>query len=255
MKDSEISQGKQRFIEKLSPWIAVIGSVITISLTLYNNDTKRKIDDAEVILKKVQADIAEKSNIREDLKERVARYTWIRSLFPDMINEKDEKKRKFTISLARQILNEKEAEDLFTSLEASSNKELQDVGKSGLKDILDAQMIELTRTISQINADTATIRRQTVQMLINNYKTSQKAIGIVIDLYDESKIGKLSPSGIINGLVFLTATDATAWRSDHLTAADDLIRRLKKRSIGPQTKSIVEGLEKHLVEVRSAQGG
>jgi predicted lactoylglutathione lyase len=251
MKDSETSQSKKTIIEKLTAWIAGVGSLVTIILTLYNAGIKSEIDKSEIRMKDVQTDIAKKSNNREDLKEKVARYTWIRNLFPDLINEKDEKKRKFTISLVRQILDEKEAEDLFTSLGASSNKELQDVGKSALKDIQNAQTAELIRKVGQINADTVEVRKRTVQMLIDNYKDSPNVIGMVIDLYDKSRIDQLSPSGIINGLVFLTATKTTVWRNDQLTAADDLIARLKKRDIGQQTKNTIGALEKHLAEVRS----
>jgi hypothetical protein len=92
-----------------------------------------------------------------------------------------------------------------------------------------------------------------VAMLIENYKASSDAISIVTSLYDESKIDKLSPSGIINGLVFLAATDGVAWSKDQIKSADELIGRLKKRTIGPQTKNAVEYLEKHLAQVRLAQ--
>lgn len=245
---------KKPAIEIFSPWIALVGSIVTIVLTIltivltiYNNNTKTKIDEAEARLKNTQAEVAAKETVREDKKEKVARYTWIRSLLPDLIDEKDEKKRNFTISLVKQLLEKNEAEDLFTSLQASSTKELQAVGKTGLNVIQNEQALELAQRISQINADTMEVRKKA--LLLSNYKSSE-AIDIVARLYEEQRIDKLSPSGIINGLVFLAATDPRVWSTEQLLTVEKIPQRLATKNVGPEARSAIDALIAHLGQVR-----
>lgn len=254
-KPEATNTAEKSLVERLTLWIGVTGSVITMMLTLYNYRTKTQIDDAEARLKVVQADVATKAEQREAFKEKVSRYTWIRSLFPDLVDEKDEKKRNFTVSLVRLSLEPKEAEDLFAALQASASKELQIVGRTGLNAIENEQVTELADRINQINADTAEIRKRTVADLLRGYKSSSQAITLVLKLYDEGKIEKLSASGLINGIVFLNGTDASAWNRQQIQLADEVIARIKAKEIGPQTQGVLRDFESHLAEIRASQTG
>ena len=234
---------KKSWVDHLITWVGIIGSIVTIILTLYNAQTKKQIDEAEARLKTVQAEVAAKAEQREAFKEKVSRYTWIRSLFPDLIDEKDERKRNFTISLVRLSLDPQEAEALFAALQASANKELQIVGQSGLAAIQNDQVTELANKINQINADNADVRKRTVASLLREYKSSSQAITLVLKLYDEKKIDKLSASGIINGIVFLNGTEASAWNQQQVEMAENVIGRIKTRNPGPQTQAFLREFE------------
>lgn len=254
-KEKEPQATEKSLVERLTLWVGIIGSVITMTLTIYNYRTKTQIEEAEARLKVVQADVATKAEQREAFKEKVSRYTWIRSLFPDLVDETDEKKRNFTVSLVRLSLDPNEAEGLFAALQASASKELQIVGRTGLNAIENEQVTELAERINQINAATAEIRKKTVADLLRGYKSSSQAITLVLKLYDEGKIEKLSTSGLINGIFFLNGTDVSAWNSEQIQLAAEVIGRVKGKEIGPQTQAVLRDFESHLAEVRASQRG
>jgi len=240
-------------VERITLWVGVISSLVTISLTAWNARTKTRIDEAEARLKLVEAEIKTKAEAREAFKEKVTRYEWIRGLFPELIDEQDDKKRNFTISLVRFAMDPQEAAQLFAALQASSNKELQVVGQSGLTAIQNEQAAELAERINQINAPTADVRKRAVAELLAAYKSSTQAITLVLKLYDQGKIERLSASGVINGLVLLNGTDTSAWNQEQIPLAEAAINRIRARAIGPQTQAVLQEFEKHLQNARAAQ--
>jgi len=85
------SKVKKSIAEQLTLAVGVISTLITVSLTIWNAHTKSQIDAAEQNLKREAQKL-------EASREKVARYTWVRGLFDDLV-AKEETKRNFTVSL------------------------------------------------------------------------------------------------------------------------------------------------------------
>jgi len=234
-------------------WIGVVASAITIILTVWNAYTKRQIDMTTASLDQLRIELQHRAETREAFKEKVGRYSWILSLFPDLVNETDPRKRDFTLSLVRLSLEQREADQLFASLQASSQKELQAVGQSGLSVIQNEQVTELGNRINEINAATADIRKRAVADLLAKYAGSSEAITLVLKLYGPDYIDDLSASGIINGLVFLNGTNVEAWTKQQLQVAQEAAARIRKRGIGSQTAAVLDTFESHMNKVRAVQ--
>jgi hypothetical protein len=241
------TEGKKSFIEQITLWVGVVGTLVTISLTIWNAHTKSQIDQREEDLKALELKLKDRNVGVEESKERVDRYKWVLSLFPDL-NEGDKKKNNFTISLVRLALTRDEAEQLFSSLQTSSDKELQSVGQSGITAI---QNEPIALLVSQMNASTADVRKSAVATLERDYKSSSQAVTLVLRTYEQDKIESLSPSGIINGLYFLSATDPNAWDQKQVEAGNQIIARVEARGAGTQTKASLDTLRSLLQKVPS----
>lgn len=120
---------------KTTAWIGIVSTVITIGLTIFNTYTKTQIDIADQSLKQksqeIEAKIKEQTANIEESKEKTSRYTFVKSLFPDLIGN-DSKKQAITINLIRLTLTESEAERLFTGFQNSSDRQLKKAGNEGL---------------------------------------------------------------------------------------------------------------------------
>ncbi len=239
------SDSKINLSSKISFWIGILGSIITLSLTVWNTHTKTQIDKREEDLKALEITLKERSTGVEESKERVERYKWVLSLFPTL-NSSDEKEIKFTLNLIRLALTKEEAEQLFTGLQTSSDTTLQSLGQNGINAIQNEPIAQL---ISEMNASTADQRKKAVATLINEYKSFPQAITLALGMYNQDKLKSLSPSGIINGLVFLNATDPSSWNKKQIADANDLIRRIRNNSPGPQTTTQINNLEALLQKV------
>jgi len=244
--DTEGSRSPGRSItERLSLWIGVLGSVITILLTAWNTQTKNAIDKRGEELKVLEVKLKERSTGIEESKERVERYKWVLSLLPSL-TEKDETKRNFTLSLVRMALTKDEAEQLFAGLQQSPNQELKQVAQQGI-DAIENQAV--SRLVQQINAAAADDRKRAVAELEGKYKASSTAIAQVLDLYSEPRIANLSPSGLINGLHFLGNTDAREWTPTLVRTARQVLARINDRNPGPQTKEALQKVNALLATV------
>jgi hypothetical protein len=241
------AEGKKSLSEQITLWVGVVGTLVTISLTIWNAHTKSQIDQREANLRELETALRARTINIEESKERVDRYKWVLSLFPDL-NETDKKKNNFTISLVRLALTRDEAEQLFSSLQTSSDKDLQSVGQSGITAI---QNEPIALLVSQMNASTADVRKSAVAALERDYKSSSQAVTLVLRTYEQDKIESLSPSGIINGLYFLSATDPTAWDQKQVEAANQIIARLEARGAGVQTKASLDTFRSLLQKVPS----
>lgn len=230
------TKSKKDLIEQIPLWVGVIGSLVTITLTIWNTHTKSEIDKRQESLKELEVRLKERSTGLEESRERVDRYKWVLGLFPDL-NEKDARKKNFTIGLVRLALTKDEAEQLFAGLQTSSDKELQSLGQSGITAI---QNEPIGILVSQINASSADVRKSAVATLERDYKSSSQAIALVLSMYDPDRIDNLSPSGVINGLYYLSATDPAAWDRQQAEAGKQLASRLEARGGGPQTKAGVD---------------
>lgn len=127
--DQSISTGK------ITAWIGVVSSVITIVLTVFNTYTKLQIDAADQRLKEREQELEAKFKERtaniEELKEKTSRYTFVKTLFQDL-ESNDSEKQALTINLIRLTLTEGEAERFFRGITNSQNQTLQRVGNEGI---------------------------------------------------------------------------------------------------------------------------
>jgi len=225
--------------ELITLWVGILGSLVTISLTIWNTRIQAEIGKREESLKELELRLKERTTGLEESRERVDRYKWVLGLFPDL-NEGEEKKKNFTISLIRLALTKDEAEQLFAGLQTSSDKSLQSLGQSGITALQNEPIAIL---VSQMNGSAAGIRKNAVAVLERDYKSSSQAIELVLRMYDPGKIENLSPSGLINGLYYLSATDPAAWDRQHIAAARQIISRVEAREIGDQTKAALNKLK------------
>jgi hypothetical protein len=243
---AEVKPGRKKPLsEQITMLAGVIGSVVTIALTVSNARTKAQIDAREEELKALEIQLKERSTGIEESKERVDRYKWVLGLFPDL-NDTDEKKRNFTVSLIRLALTRSEAEQLFASFQTSSDKQLQSVGQSGITAI---QNEPIALLVSQMNASTADLRKSAVATLERDYKSSSQAITLTLRAYEPERIDNLSPSGVINGLYFLSATDPMAWDPQQIELGKQAGLRVEARGAGPQTKDALTVFREFLQKV------
>lgn len=245
--NSDISNVKGKtFYEKLSFWVGVIGSIVTITLTIWNTHTKSQIDKREEDLKTLEIKLKERTTGIEESKERVERYKWVLSLFPSL-NAKDEKEKNFSVNLMRLALTKDEAEQLFTGLQSSSDTSLQLLGENGIAVIQNEPIAFL---VAQMNAEKAETRKSAVARLIQEYKSSAPAISLTLRMYDAGKLNTLSPSAIINGIVFLKATDASVWNSKQLITAKETVTKIRRNNPGPQTNSVLTEFENFITTIQ-----
>jgi hypothetical protein len=228
--------------ERLGLWVGTAGSLVTILLTAWNAQTKNEIDRREKDLQALEVQLKQRSAQVEESKERVERYKWVLTLLPSL-TEPDITKRNFTISLVRLALTKEEAQQLFSGLQLSPNEELRKIGQQGFESI---ENQELNGLVLQMNANSADQRKTAVAALERDYRSSPTAITRVLELYAPERLPSLSPSGIINGLYYLSATEAEAWTPAHKTAARNVISRLSSRNPGSQTRAALQNLEQFL---------
>lgn len=238
MEPKAQTEEKSKTANGITQWIGVIGSVITILLTVWNAYTKNLIDERERNLSDLEMKLKERATGLDESRERVDRYKWVLSLFPSL-DDTNERRRNFTISLMRLALTKDEAQQLFAGLQTSTDKTLQSVGQSG---IIALQNEPIALLIATMNASSANIRKQTVAKLIDTYRSSSQAISLTLQLYDPERINALSPSGLINGLVFLKATDPAAWKPQQIQQGREVVARVKAKTTGPQTRGVAEEL-------------
>lgn len=233
---------------QISTWVGIIGSVVTVVLTLWNVYTKSEIDKREAELQQLEIKLKERTTGVEESKERVDRYKWVLSLFPTL-NSKDAKERNFTLNLARLALTNEEAEQLFASLQASTDSVLRSIGETGIKSI-ENEPINLL--VSQLNAGKSSARIAAYNKLTTEYDSSHQAVVIALRTFDDSNIGNLSESAIINGLYFLSRTEVAAWERPNLKIAKDVLAKVRAKKSGKQTQAAIDALDAKLKKVESA---
>jgi|SRR5271157_1608072 len=240
--NSQQSQSKKGLSDQLTLWIGIIGSLVTITLTIWNGYTKSQIDKTDAHVKLLDEQLKARSTALEESRERVDRYKWVLTLFPDL-NGDDASKKNFTIGLVRLALTKEEAEQLFTGLQTSSDKGLQSLGQSGVTALQNEPIAIL---VGQMNAGSADVRKSAVAALERDYKSSSQAVTLVLRMYDQERIKALSPSGVINGLYYLSATDPVAWDRQQVQAGKEVIARVEAQGVGPQTQAALGAFKSFL---------
>jgi hypothetical protein len=198
-----------------------------------------QIDRREADLKSLELTLKERSTGVEESKERVERYKWVISLFPNL-NGNDNKEKTFTVNLIRLALTKDEAQQLFSGLQSSADTTLQSLGQKGIKLIENEPIFAL---VSQMNESTPETRKHAVAMLVQDYKSSPQAITLTLRMYDQAKIKNLSSSGIINGLYYLGLTDPESWNKEQIADGKNIVKRIKASNPGPKTQTALNTLE------------
>jgi hypothetical protein len=224
---------RRRFPERLTTWLGIAGSLVTVLLTIWNAYIKAQIDRREEDLRVLEMGLKQRATGIEESKERVERYKWVLGLFPDL-SAAEERKRNFTVSLIRLALTKDEAEQLFTSLQTSRDTALRSVGQSAIAAI---ETEPIAALVSQMNGPTPEVRKSAVASLERRYRSSSQAIALVLRGLEADRIDELSASGVINGLYYLSQTDPMAWEPTQAVAARQLVPRIEGRRPGPQTQA------------------
>ncbi|MHA6248903.1 hypothetical protein ACXYMU_13250 [Pontibacter sp. CAU 1760] len=248
LPDHQVAKPRPAFSAQLSFWVGIIGSLVTIVLTIWNTHTKSLIDKRESELQALEMKLKERTTGVEESKERVDRYKWVLSLFP-ALNGKDENERNFTLNLARLALTKDEAEQLFAGLQASSDTALRSIGQTGIAAI---QNEPITMLVSQMNANTAQVRKSAVATLVRDYGASPQAITNTLRMYDARNINSLSPSAIINGLVYLSTTEPAAWDKQQLQTGRQVAATIEARKPGSQTRAVLMSFNSFLQKVEAS---
>ncbi len=177
---------------RITVWVGIVTSVITVVLTIWNSYTKGQIDATEENFKIRQLAFEEKLKERaaslEESKERTIRFTFIHDLFPDLM-EKDETKKELTINLIRLSLTDEEAARLFTGLFNSANTQLQSAGTTGF-DIINKEKSALQIASEKEREGFQNLISSKYDNAISSFEASEKAYPTYHNVYELSKLIK-----------------------------------------------------------------
>lgn len=226
-----------------------MSSVLTIGMTVWNVRTKGEIDAAATRVQQEEAAIHARAEAVEESKERVVRYTWVRSVFDDL-KKQDSQGKTMGLALIRLALTSNEATTLFAGLAQSTDKDLKETGQKGL-DNLDKE--GSGNLISRLNGEVPEDRKAALSVLVSSYRDSSATISAVLRLFDQNAASPLSGAGVINALHFLANTDPSAWKAEQTALAETIAERVAKRSPGPQTQGEIADLKALLRRAGSAR--
>jgi hypothetical protein len=106
----------------------------------------------------------------------------------------------------------------------------------------------------QLNDASESVRKGAGGRLARDHLANPLAIGLVLGLLSEESLPKLSASGRINALYFLSRSESSAWSAEHKMLARQAIQRIRTRAaggsaaIGSQTAEELARLEKKIAE-------
>jgi hypothetical protein len=234
------------FLDHITTSVAVLGSLITISLTVWNSHTKEKIDQRETELKaqtaSLDAEVRRRTTSVDESKERVERYKWVYSIVPEL-SAPDASKRNAALAMVRLALTKEEAEGLLAGLQQSPNAQVRQAAEQGAVAIAAIENAELNKLVLQMNAPNADDRRRSTGRLERDFADSSAAISLVLTQLSAAQMDKLSPSGLINSLYYLSRTEPGAWTADEVTVATETIPRIRAKNAGPQTQAELARVE------------
>lgn len=247
MGDGEATtQGK--ITRSFTTWIAIVSSVITVLLTVYNAWMKNRIDNAAAQLDSQRIAL-------EAARDRVARYQFVRSILTGMDSSETEAKT-LSVNLVRLALDSTEAARLFAGLKSSSDTSLARIGSIGVAAIADQPFVSLVQRMVGPDRDTRVAAYDT---LTQRYTSSQAAVRQVLSLLEPPQIDALTPDGRINALVFLGGTHAEAWGPVEFARGQAALKTLQHMSaanapgIGAKTREMIASFDRHLQSVARTQ--
>jgi hypothetical protein len=119
---------------KLSIWIGIISSVVTIALTILNFNLNKEIQQTELKLKVLETELKQKSHELDVSREKTERYEFVYKVLPDILN-KDKEQVILTTNLITLALTDEEANKLFVGLSNSEDENVQVIGKAAIENI------------------------------------------------------------------------------------------------------------------------
>lgn len=233
---------------KAGKWLALFSAFVTILLTILNSYWSQEISKVDQNLKMREAELKEQQLQLDAGKDKLARYAFVHDLFDGVLNQ-DQAQKTLTVNLITLALTEKEAQQLFSGLQASENQQARDVGTLG-RDII------LQGLVSQMNDAVKKNRLGAVESLIQEHKGNTEAVDFAIQLIEPPKLDELSPSGRINVLVFLRNTELSAWSPELVIRANKAVASIRDRDargvtpIGSQTEDALSRLSSHLSKLK-----
>lgn len=252
---------KKSVIDKLAAIIGIVGSAITVVLTLQNNQTKRQIDEAQQLLQErsqrlqeaaqaLEVEIKRRATTVEEAREKVDRYKWIYTLVPNLSDQKNAVNRATTLAMIRLALDRQDADALLSGLTQSSDTALRTGAQEGQQTLLKIDNAELRSLVELLNAGTVDARRSSTARIERDYAGSASAVGLVLERLQKLQAEPLSPAGLVNALYFLSRTQRTAWPPENLSAWEAVRAALGQVATGTQSKALLAQTEKQVASYR-----
>lgn len=120
--------------DKISVWIGITSSIITISLSVLNYNLNEKIQQTEMTIRAIETNLKLKAHELEVSKEKTARYEFINKLMPDLLKQ-DKNQVILTTNLIALALNEEETANLFRGFANSEQENIKTLGEIGIQGI------------------------------------------------------------------------------------------------------------------------
>ena len=108
--------------------------------------------------------------------------------------------------------------------------------------------------LKQLNSHSERERRGTTNVLKDEYSSDPQAVEQALALLDESKVGELSPQGLINVLFFLNNTDDSAWTAESARKAEAAVAAIEKRPLGSQATEAVGKFKSRAAALKAKAG-
>ncbi len=129
MPEEVVPRGKSTdLLAKIAAFLGIMSTLIGVIVSVSSWRVKTSLD-------RIDSQLKARSTAIEESKERVARYTWVRSLFADL-TDSDPQKRAFALSVIQLVLSDDEAKKLFAALNTSKDENLREAGQAGLQSSL-----------------------------------------------------------------------------------------------------------------------
>lgn len=112
------------------------------------------------------------------------------------------------------------------------------------------------KLVEDINSPDKRIRLSATDTIKNRLSSDTYTVGLVLDWFSENKIGELTAQGRYNALFYLANTNNSAWNSELIARADQVIKTLEERekkgiaAIGQQTRNLLEEFKVHRNKIR-----
>ena len=244
---------RQSWLERASVSVGILGTLITVVLTVWNARAKEEIDRRQAELSQrtmdLEAEIKRRSATIEESKERVERYKWVYGLVP-ALTEADPTRRNAALAMVRLALSTEEAQALLSGLQQSPNPEVVKAATQGFREIAAIADAEIARLVAQMNSPNADESKRATGRLERDYEDSSQAIGLVLDRLKPPNLATLSPSGFLNTLYYLARTNPKSWSTEQVQAADALLAAVRDRATGSQSKPELAALEAVVTKAR-----
>jgi len=243
MDESKVMSGN------IGKWLAMVSAALTIALTVLNGFVSAKVSETETEIKKDAAEIEKRRLQLDTEKERIARYTFVQTLLNGVLAQ-DEAQKNLTINLITLALDEDEAKQLFSGLQASNNDATQLFG------LLGSEVLAISSLVLQMNDDNKASRLDAVDKLIKNHRGDSDMVSQALSLFEPPRLNALTASGRINVLVFLSNTEDNAWTPQSILRAEKAVDQIRLRAnggiaIGPQTDKELKRFSNHLNNLKA----